>query len=77
MTVKISNRGKEYTTLLRAAKTMTDSTIAGLLKSLAEDYQRRAEKTSDEIVNDTTRSDDMCDHDEWISYSHWGMFRLG
>jgi hypothetical protein len=20
--------------------------------------------------------DDMNDHDEWISYSHWGMFAL-
>jgi hypothetical protein len=77
MTVQISQRGKEYTTLFRAAKTMTDSAIAGVLRALAEDYQRRAEKTSDEIVNDTTRSDDMCDHVERISYSHWGMFRLG
>jgi hypothetical protein len=21
-------------------------------------------------------ADDMSDHDEWISYSHWGMFAL-
>jgi hypothetical protein len=21
-------------------------------------------------------ADDMSDHDEWISYSHWGMFTL-
>jgi hypothetical protein len=28
-----------------------------------------------QIVNDT-RSRDMNDHDEWISCSHWGMFRV-
>jgi hypothetical protein len=22
-------------------------------------------------------ADDMRDHDEWISYSHWGMFLTG
>ena len=50
MTVQISQRGKEYLeiaqTLLRAAKSMTDSAIAGQLKALADDYQRRAEKAS-------------------------------
>src|ERR1700732_1264243 len=50
MTFQISRRGKEYLetaqTLLRAAKTMTDGAIAGQLKSLADDYQRRAEKAS-------------------------------
>ena len=48
--VQISQRGKEYLetarTLLRAAQTMTDSAIAGQLKALADDYQRRAEKAS-------------------------------
>jgi hypothetical protein len=24
----------------------------------------------------TKGADDMSDHDEWISYSHWGMFTL-
>ena len=24
----------------------------------------------------TKGTDDMSDHDEWISYSHWGMFTL-
>jgi hypothetical protein len=47
---QISQRGKEYLktadTLIRAAKTMTDLAIAGQLKALAEDYQRRAEKAS-------------------------------
>ena len=50
MTFRISQRGKEYLetarTLLRAAQTMTDRAIAGQLKALAEDYQRRAEKAS-------------------------------
>ena len=47
---QISQRSKEYLktaeTLLCAAKTMTDRAIAGQLKALAEDYQRRAEKAS-------------------------------
>jgi hypothetical protein len=50
MTIQISHRGKEYLetarTLLRAAQTMTDRAIAGQLKALADDYQRRAEKAS-------------------------------
>ena len=44
---RLSQRGKEYLktaeTLLRAAQTMTDLAIAGQLKALADDYQRRAE----------------------------------
>jgi hypothetical protein len=48
--IRISQRGKAYLetarTLLRAAQTMTDSAIAGQLKALADDYQRRAEKAS-------------------------------
>ena len=47
---QISQRGKQYLktaeTLLRAAQTMTDLAIAGRLKALADDYQRRAEKAS-------------------------------
>ena len=50
MTFRISQRGKECLetsrTLLRAAESMTDPAIAGQLKTLAEDYQRRAEKAS-------------------------------
>jgi hypothetical protein len=50
MTLQISQRGKQYLktaqTLLRAAQTMTDSAIAGQLKTLADDYERRAEKAS-------------------------------
>jgi hypothetical protein len=47
---QISQRGKEYLKtaeiLLRAAQTMTDRAIAGQLKALADDYDRRAEKVS-------------------------------
>jgi hypothetical protein len=50
MKVQISQRAKEYQetarTLLRAAQTMTDRAIAGQLKALADDYERRAEKAS-------------------------------
>ena len=50
MTVQISQRGKQYLetarTLLRTAQTMTDQSIAGQLKALANDYERRAEKAS-------------------------------
>jgi hypothetical protein len=41
---------KEYLetarTLLRAAQNMTDRRIAGQLKALAEDYERRAKKSA-------------------------------
>jgi hypothetical protein len=47
---QISQRGKEYLktaeTLLRAAQTMIDRAIAGQLKALADDYQRRSERAS-------------------------------
>jgi hypothetical protein len=47
---EISQRANEYLktaeTLLRAAQTMTDRTIAVQLKALADDYERRAEKAS-------------------------------
>ena len=50
MTFQISRRGKEYLataqTLLRAAQAMTDRAIAGQLKALAHDYERRADKAS-------------------------------
>ena len=41
---------KEYLdtarTILRAAQTMADQHVAGRLKALAEDYERRAEKAA-------------------------------
>ena len=50
MTIHIPQRGRECLataeTLFRAAKAMTDRTIAGQLKARADDYQRRAGKAS-------------------------------
>jgi hypothetical protein len=50
MTSQISPRGREYLktaqSLLRAAQAMTDRAVAGRLKALADDYERRAEKAS-------------------------------
>jgi hypothetical protein len=47
---QISQRSNEYLktagTLHRAAQTMTDPAIAGQLKALADDYERRAEQAS-------------------------------
>jgi hypothetical protein len=47
---QISQRGRQYletaAPLLRVAQTMIDGAIAGQLKALADDYQRRAEKAS-------------------------------
>jgi len=61
MTLHISRRGNQYLktaqTLLRTARTMTDQAIAGQLKALADDYQRRAEKASrDDAANALARS---------------------
>ncbi|MCC8969736.1 hypothetical protein [Bradyrhizobium brasilense] len=61
MTFQMSQRGKEYLktakTLLRSAKTMTDQAIAGQLKALADDYERRAEKASrDDVAKASARS---------------------
>ena len=69
MTVEISQRGKQYLetaqTLLRAARTMTDAAIAGQLKALADDYQRRAEKASHEdLAKALARSDARAER-EW------------
>jgi hypothetical protein len=63
MTV-VSQRGKEYLeiarSLLRAAQTMTDSAVAGQLRALAADYQRRADKAShDDAARAPHRSDGM------------------
>jgi hypothetical protein len=50
MTFQLSLRGREYLqtarTLLRTAQAMTDHAIAGQLKALADDYERRAQKAS-------------------------------
>jgi hypothetical protein len=50
MTFQFSQRGQEYfkaaQRMLRAAQAMADQAIAGHLKALADDSQRRAEKAS-------------------------------
>jgi hypothetical protein len=50
MTFQMSQRGKQYLrtaqTLFSAAQTMTDRAVAGHLKALADDYERRAERAS-------------------------------
>ena len=61
MTLHISRRGNQYLkaaqTLLRTARTMTDQAIAGQLKAIADDYQRRAEKASrDDAAKASARS---------------------
>jgi hypothetical protein len=61
MTLHISRRGRQYLktaqTLLRTARTMTDQAVAGQLKALADDYERRAEKASrDDVAKALARS---------------------
>jgi len=55
---QISQRGKEYLetarTLVRAAQTMTDQHVAGQLKALAEDYERRAEEAASADVTEAS-----------------------
>jgi hypothetical protein len=69
MTFQISRRGKEYSetagTLLRAAETMSDAAIAGQLRALADDYQRRAERASHvDAAKALARSTTSAEH-EW------------
>jgi len=71
MTVQISQRGKQYLetarTLLRAAQTMTDTAIAGQLRALAEDYERRSEKASqDDAAKALARSAATAEY-EWTT----------
>ena len=71
MTLQISERGKQYLrtaqTLVRAAQTMTDRAIAGQLKALAEDYERRAEKASHlDAAKALARSAASAEH-EWLT----------
>ena len=71
MTRQISQRGKQYLktaqTLLHSAKTMTDRAIAGQLRALADDYQRRAEKASlDDAAKALTRSAAGAER-EWLT----------
>ena len=68
---QISQRAKEYLktaeTLLRAAQTVTDRVIAGQLKTLAEDYERRAQKASHvDTAKVLTRSAANTEDEWWI-----------
>jgi hypothetical protein len=69
MTFQISQRGKEYLetarTLLRATQTMTDRAIAGQLKALADDYERRAEKASHIDAAKASARSAASAEDEW------------
>ena len=71
MTLQISQRGKEYLktaqTLLRTAKTMTDQTIAGQLKALADDYERRAEKASRDDAAKALARSAASPEPEWLA----------
>jgi predicted transcriptional regulator len=71
MTLQISPRGKQYLktaeTLLRAAQTMTDRVVANQLKTLADDYERRAEKASlDDAAKALARSAASTEY-EWLA----------
>ena len=71
MTVQISQRGKEYLktaqTLLRTAKTMNDQAIAGQLKALADDYERRAEKASRDDAAKALAGSAASPEPEWLA----------
>ena len=56
---------KEYARMFRAAQTMTDPRVSGQLKTLAEDYERRAEKASHaDAAKALARSAARADRDE-------------
>ena len=72
MTFQISRRGKQYLktagTLLGAAQTMTDRVVAGQLKALAEDYQRRAEKASrDDAAKALARAAALAEAESYVA----------
>jgi hypothetical protein len=71
MTLQISQRGEEYLrtaqTLLRTAKTMTDQAVAGQLKALADDYQRRAEKASRDDAAKASAQSAASAEREWLT----------
>ena len=71
MNPQILQRGKEYLktaqTLLRTAKTMTDQAIAGQLKALADDYERRAEKASRDDAAKTLARSTASPEPEWLA----------
>ena len=70
MTVQLSRRGKHYLetarTLLRAAQTMTDSVVASQLRTLANNYEWRAERAS---RDDAAKASER--HSTQISQARW------
>ncbi|MGY8682811.1 hypothetical protein Q2941_34310 [Bradyrhizobium sp. UFLA05-153] len=71
MTLQISPRGKQYLktaqTLLRTAKTMTDLAIAGQLRALADDYERRAEKAARDDAAKALARSAVSAEGEWLA----------
>jgi len=53
--------------LLRTAKTMTDQAIAGQLKALADDYERRAEKASRDDAAKALARSAASPEPEWLA----------
>ena len=49
--------------------------LAASLLALAMSATAQARTNKHDAIC-TKGADDMSDHDEWISYSHWGMFTL-
>jgi hypothetical protein len=71
MTVQISERGKAYLetarSLLRTAQTMTDQAVAGQLRALADDYERRAEKASRDDAAKALARSAVSPEPEWLA----------
>ena len=54
-------------TIFRAAQTMTDAHVAGKLKALAEDYERRAEKAARADTAKALARSAACEYEEALS----------
>jgi hypothetical protein len=54
-------------TILRAARTMTDQRVAGQLKALAADYERRAEKAAQADAAEALARSAACEYEEALS----------
>jgi hypothetical protein len=53
--------------ILRAAQTMTDQRVAGQLKALAENYERRAEKAARADTAKALARSAACEYEEALS----------
>jgi hypothetical protein len=53
---------------------MRAGSLQAARQSMTNERDRVVRSETDQA--DTQGADDMSDHDEWISYSHWGMFPL-